>query len=55
VTKCLVCGRTYGECPCPPYSAKDYDDAKKQGLDLDNWNDYVKYYGVGEEPNYDDM
>jgi len=31
-----------------PYSAKDYFSAKEQGLDLDDWNDYVKFYGLGE-------
>jgi hypothetical protein len=36
----------------PPYSSSDYDDAKKNGLDLDNWNDYVKYYGLGEKEEY---
>jgi hypothetical protein len=29
-----------------PYSEEDYEDAKKQGLDLDDWNDYVKYYDL---------
>jgi hypothetical protein len=33
----------------PPYSQEEYKEAKKQGLDLDNWNDYVKYFGIGEE------
>lgn len=32
-----------------PYSDKDYADAKEKGLDLDDWNDYVKYYGLGED------
>lgn len=32
-----------------PYSEEDYDDAKNHGLDLDNWNDYVKYYNLGED------
>lgn len=39
----------------PPYSKVEYEDAKRQGLDLDDWNDYEKYWGLGEEPNYDDM
>lgn len=30
-----------------PYCQEDYDDAKLKGLDLDNWNDYVRYYGLG--------
>lgn len=34
----------------PPYSPEDYKQAKKQGLDLDNWEDYEKYFGLGEEP-----
>lgn len=33
----------------PPYSKEDYEKAKQQGLDLDDWNDYVKFYGLGEE------
>jgi hypothetical protein len=37
------------------YSDEDYEEAKKQGYDLDDWNDYVRFYGIGEEPNYDDM
>lgn len=31
-----------------PYSDKDYEDAKQQGLDLDDWNDYKKYYHMEE-------
>ena len=31
-----------------PYSNKDYEDAKLIGLDLDDWNDYVKYYNIGK-------
>lgn len=31
-----------------PYSDENYIAAKEQGLDLDNWNDYVTYYGLGE-------
>lgn len=31
-----------------PYSDEDYKDAKRQGLDLDDWNDYVEYFGLGE-------
>ena len=38
-----------------PYSDEDYEDAKSKGYDLDNWNDYVEYYGAGEEESYDDM
>jgi hypothetical protein len=38
-----------------PYSNEEYKDAMKKGLDLNDWNDYVEYFGLGEEPNYDDM
>lgn len=37
----------------PPYSEKDYQVAKAQGLDLDDWNDYVKFYHLGEEEEYE--
>lgn len=30
-----------------PYCQEDYEDAKSKGLDLDNWNDYVRYYNLG--------
>lgn len=39
----------------PPYSIEDYEAAKQMGLDLDDWNDYVRFYGLGEKVNYDDM
>lgn len=32
-----------------PYNQEDYEKAKEQGLDLDNWNDYSRYYELGEE------
>lgn len=32
-----------------PYSDEDYIDAKLKGLDLDNWNDYAKYFNLGED------
>lgn len=32
-----------------PYSEEDYNNAKKKGLDLDSWNDYVIFYGLGEQ------
>lgn len=32
----------------PPYSEEDYKKAKQMGLDLDNWNDYVDFYELGE-------
>ena len=35
-----------------PYSREDYMSAKFLGLDLDDWNDYQKYYGLGEEDDY---
>jgi hypothetical protein len=41
--------------PIKPYSDEEFEEAKNQGLDLDDWDDYVKYFGIGEEPNYDDM
>lgn len=31
-----------------PYSDEDYEDAKKQGLDLNDWNDYKKYCRMEE-------
>jgi hypothetical protein len=31
-----------------PYSAEEYEKAKQQGLDLDNWNNYVIYFELGE-------
>ncbi|WP_024427727.1 hypothetical protein [Bacillus safensis] len=37
----------------PPYSPEDYADAKRKGYDLDDWDEYCKYYGVGEEESYD--
>lgn len=36
----------------PPYSKEQYEHAKEQGLDLDDWNDYVKYFGLGEDEDY---
>lgn len=30
-----------------PYSREDYADAKAQGLDLDDWNDYQRYCRMG--------
>ncbi|MNW63387.1 hypothetical protein D3C74_415970 [compost metagenome] len=34
--------------PSKPYSDEDYEDAKSQGLDLDNWNDYKRYCRMEE-------
>lgn len=39
----------------PPYTKWEYQEAKEQGLNLDDWDDYVKYFGIGEEVNWDDM
>ena len=36
-----------------PYSKEDYDNAKLQGLDLDDWCDYVEFYGLGEREEYE--
>ena len=36
-----------------PYSQEEYNDAKEKGLNLDNWNDYVKYFGIGENETYE--
>ena len=36
----------------PPYSKDEYEKAKEEGLDLDDWDDYVKYFGIGEEEDY---
>lgn len=36
-----------------PYSDEEYEDAKKQDLDLDDWNDYVTYFGVGTDEQDD--
>ncbi|WP_281248617.1 hypothetical protein [Domibacillus antri] len=37
--------------PVKPYSEEEYKKAKEQRLDLDNWNDYVKYFQLGEDEN----
>lgn len=39
----------------PPYSEADYEDAKQKGLDLDNWNHYVLYYGLGLDPDEESL
>ncbi|WP_062323897.1 hypothetical protein [Halolactibacillus sp. JCM 19043] len=31
-----------------PYSNEDYIKAKNSGLDLDDWNDYKRYYNLEE-------
>ncbi len=28
-------------------SKEDYEDAKSQGLDLDDWGQYCEYFGIG--------
>ena len=35
--------------PVCPYNEKNYLEAKAQGLDLDDWNDYQKFFGIGEQ------
>lgn len=35
-----------------PYSHKEYEEAKKCGFDLDDWNDYVDFFGLGEREEY---
>ena len=41
MTEDAKAGDIYDE---PPYSPEDYADAKAQGFDLDDWNDYQRYY-----------
>lgn len=36
-----------------PYSQEDYNKAKLQGLDLDDWGDYVEFYELGEREEYE--
>lgn len=38
----------------PPYSPEDYEEAKKQGLDLDNWEDYKQFCGMEEYAEEDE-
>ncbi|WP_303984524.1 hypothetical protein [Niallia circulans] len=37
----------------PPYSPEDYEDAKRKGYDLDDWCDYCRWGGLGEEETYE--
>ena len=37
-----------------PYSREDYADAKAQGLDLDDWNDYQRYCRMGAWEDWED-
>lgn len=37
----------------PPYSIFDYEAAQEQDLDLDDWNDYQKFYRLGEQEEYE--
>jgi hypothetical protein len=37
----------------PPYSNEEYEEAKRLGLDLDYWDDYIEYFGIGEEVEYE--
>lgn len=46
--RCLVTNKQK-----PPYSLAEYIEAKEQNLDLDDWNDYVKFWGLGEEVGYE--
>lgn len=39
--------------PSRPYSQTDYEAAQEQGLDLDDWNDYQKFYRLGEQEEYE--
>lgn len=39
--------------PIRPYSDEEYEKAKRQGLDLDDWIDYVQYFGIGEVEEYE--
>jgi hypothetical protein len=41
--------------PIKPYSDLEYEHAKEQGLDLEDWDDYVKYFGLGEAADYDNL
>ena len=36
-----------------PYSREDYTDAKAQGLDLDNWDDFQRYCRTGAWENWE--
>jgi hypothetical protein len=47
------CEKCLGNTQKPPYSQEEYENAKQQGLDIDDWDDYVKYFGIGENPEYD--
>jgi hypothetical protein len=31
-----------------PFSQEEYEDAKKKGYDLNNWDHYVEYFDLGE-------
>lgn len=55
INYCPMCGREVNkkklEGRAIPYSQKDYLEAEKQGLNLDNWNDYQEFYGLGVVSN----
>lgn len=36
-----------------PYSDEEYQEAKKMGLDLDDWHDYQEFFGLGEKEVYE--
>jgi CDGSH-type Zn-finger protein len=48
--KCSICGCKVNK--EKPYSDEDYEKAKQQGLDLDDWNDYVTYFELGEKVEF---
>ena len=37
-----------------PYSEQDYQEAKNLGLDLDNWDDYKRFYKMEEFADKED-
>jgi hypothetical protein len=47
------CEKCSGVNTVKPYSDEEYEEAKEQGLDLDDWDDYVKYFGIGEVEEYE--
>ena len=48
-SNCPVCGREVKK--TLPYSHEDYLNAKKLGLELDNWEEYQKFYNLGVTSN----
>lgn len=35
-----------------PYSDEDYQEAQKEGLDLEDWYDYKNFFKLEEYANY---